>query len=167
MSRSTCSVCMYPASNKDLNKETDEVVYFFTPSFHPLDNFSAHAIKIWGNTFPTAEHAFHWKKFIDIYPKIAERILAAKSPQLAQEIAHSHKTKVSAKWYELRVSIMEQIFRAKAKQHRDVHDALKRTRKRIIVENSPVDSFWGTGPEKKGKNMVGKIWMKVRDSLGL
>lgn len=57
-------VCiMYPKSNKDLNKETDSAVYFFTPAFHPLDNFSAHVINIWGKEFPTAEHAFQWKKF--------------------------------------------------------------------------------------------------------
>lgn len=31
----------------------------------------------------------------------------------------------------------------------------------------PLDSFWVAGPEGNGKNMVGKIWMKIRDSLKL
>lgn len=72
---------------------------------------------------------------------------------------------MSKQWYDERVAVMEQILKAKTKQHEDVRETLKRTGNRIIVENSPVDSFWGTGPDGKGENIVGKIWMKIRDSL--
>lgn len=60
---------------------------------------------------------------------------------------------------------MEEILRAKLEQHEDVKDTLKRTGKRRIVENSPVDIFWGIGPNKDGKSMVGNIWIKIRDEL--
>ena len=58
---------------------------------------------------------------------------------------------------------MKQILQAKANQHDDVRDVLRKTGMREIVENSPVDDFWGGGPNKKGQNVVGKIWMNIRD----
>ena len=58
---------------------------------------------------------------------------------------------------------MEQILRAKAEQHEEVREVLRKTGNRTIIENSPVDSFWGVGSDGKGENMVGKIWMKIRN----
>jgi predicted NAD-dependent protein-ADP-ribosyltransferase YbiA (DUF1768 family) len=31
-----------------------------------------------------------------------------------------------------------------------------------LIEDSPVDSFWGRGPDHKGKNHLGKLWMKIQ-----
>ena len=155
---------MYPASSNGLNQETDDAVYFFTPAFHPLDNFSAHAVRLWGVAFPTVEHAFHWKKFSNDRPDIAAEILGAKSPQVAKEISNTNKANWSSTWHSEKVSVMEEILKAKAEQHEEVRDILKKTGSRQIIENSPVDNFWGIGPNKDGENMVGKIWMKIRDS---
>ncbi len=156
---------MYPTSSEGLNKETADAVYFFTPAFAPLDNCSAHALDLWGITFQTAEHAYQWKKYIDTYPDIAAKILAAKSPETAKEISDSHKAEQPANWSKVKISIMEEILTAKAQQHADVREILRRTGGRQIVENSPVDNFWGTGPNKNGTNMLGKIWMKIRDAV--
>lgn len=154
---------MYPETSNNLNRETDKEVYFFTPAFYPLDNFSAHTVKIWGKIFPTSEHAFQWKKFSDSYPELAESILTASSPHMAKEIADQNKNKIASDWHEKRVVVMEEILKVKVKQHEDVQDALRRTRNRLIIENSPVDSFWGIGPDRNGENMLGKIWMKIRN----
>ncbi|MDD5109677.1 MAG: NADAR family protein [Patescibacteria group bacterium] len=156
---------MYPASSKGLNRETDEAVYFFTPTFAPLDNFSAHTVRVWGKTFPTAEHAFQWKKFSSSHDDVAEKILLAESPHAVKRISDQYKSAVPFSWIDERTVVMEQILRSKAEQHEDVRDALKRTGIRTIIENSPVDNFWGIGPDKKGENAVGKIWMKIRDEI--
>ncbi len=153
---------MYPDSSEGLNKETDDAVYFFTPAFHVLDSFSAHAIKLWGKTFPTAEHAFQWKKFSTVAPDVANAILAAGSPEAAKRIAIENKDKVLPEWYENRASVMREILTAKAEQHQDVREQLQKTGTRTIIENSPVDSFWGCGPEGNGENTIGKIWMGIR-----
>ncbi len=158
---------MYPISDKKLNKENSKAVYFFTPAYHPLDNFSAHAIFVWGISFPTAEHAFQWKKFADSRPDIAEKILNAKSPHLVKEISDTHKAEQPINWFEKKVQIMEVILRAKTEQHKDVREILKKTGKRTIIENSPADTFWGIGLNGKGENMIGKIWMKIRKDLNL
>lgn len=38
---------MYPSPTLNLNRETEDTVYFFTSAFYPLDNYSAHQISIW------------------------------------------------------------------------------------------------------------------------
>ena len=154
---------MYPASSEGLNKETDEAVYLFTPAFDALNNFSAHTVELWGKRFPTAEHAYQWRKFGENQPDIAARILEAGSPEAAQQIAHKHNNLVPKGWHEKKVAVMEDVLRAKLTQHEDVRGVLKRSGKRQIVENSPLDDFWGCGPKSSGKNMMGVLWMKLRD----
>ena len=156
---------MYPASSEGLNKETEDSVYFFTVPFGSLNNFSSHQIHIWDRDFSTAEYAYQWKKFFVTEPELAEKILSVKSSHLVKEVALANQDKIPQNWREERVGVMEEILRTKAKQHEDVRDALKRTNKRKIIENSPFDNFWGVGPDGNGQNMVGKLWMKVRDEL--
>jgi ribA/ribD-fused uncharacterized protein len=153
---------MYPTSSADLNRETDTAIYFFTVAFEPLNNFSAHMVRIWDKTFPTAEHAFQWKKFSVEHPDIAQSIYEAGSPEAVKKISDGNKDKAPLTWPEDKVAIMEQILQAKAKQHEDVREALIRTGDRLIVENSPVDTFWGAGPDGTGENVIGKIWMRIR-----
>lgn len=155
---------MYPTSSDGLNKETDDAVYFFTPAFHPFDSFSAHRVEIWGIKFPTAEHAFQWKKFSKAKSDISSQILDAPNPEAAKQISLDHKQDMPESWHKEKVAVMEEIFKAKAEQNLDVQEALKRSGNRQIIENSPVDSFWGIGPNGDGQNMVGRIWMKIRDN---
>lgn len=153
---------MYPQSSKGLNKETKRAVYFFTTAFHPLDNYSAHTIRIWGKTFPTAEHAFQWKKFSTVHKAVAKQIFKQGSPEAAKQVAKKHKGIIPQKWFDVRVSVMKNILTAKAKQHDDVREVLRKSKRRIIIENSPIDSFWGIGKDGNGQNIVGKIWMEIR-----
>lgn len=155
---------MYPTSSEGLNKETGDAVYFFTPAFDALNPFSAHRISIWSHEFSTVEHAFQWKKFSQVRPDVAEKILGAGSPHAAKEIANAHKADIPSSWHEEKVVVMESLFRAKVEQHPDVREQLQLTGNRQIVESSPVDRFWGIGPKQDGQNMVGKIWMKIREA---
>ncbi len=156
---------MYPESSEGLNRETKEAIYFFTTAFHPFDNFSAHAISLWGRLFPTAEHAFQWKKFSITAPDIAEKIFVARSPHAVKLISDRLKDKIPTDWHSIKVGVMEEVLRAKVDQHEDVKELLLKTGSRTIVENSPVDRFWGSGAEGTGQNKVGEIYMKIRKSL--
>lgn len=155
---------MYPASSEGLNKETEDGVYFFTPAFYALDNYSPHTITLWGHTFLTAEHAYQWKKFSSIQSKVADQILAAQSPEAAKRISEANK-KDLGNWEKERVDAMRTILETKVSQHEDVREVLVKTGARIIAENSPVDSFWGLGPNGDGENTVGKLWMEIRNRL--
>jgi hypothetical protein len=34
-----------------------------------------------------------------------------------------------------------------------------------LIENSWRDDFWGWGPNRDGKNQLGKLWMEIRSEL--
>lgn len=59
--------------------------------------------------------------------------------------------------------MLEEILRAKLAQHPEAQDALCDSGHEDIVEDSPTDYFWGEGADGSGQNMLGKLWMKVRD----
>lgn len=156
---------MYPSSDQNLNYETDEAVYFFTTAYDPFSNWSPHQVKIWGKTFPTLEHAYHFKKFENTAPKVAEQIMNAPSPWAANRVSRKHENKRSADWDEIKLAIMEELAVAKFTQHEDAQSCLHKTGSKLIVENSPWDNYWGSGSGGGGKNMMGMILMKVRDKL--
>ena len=149
------------------NKETEDAIFFSTPVFYALDNFSAHIVEIWGKKFQTSEHAYQWKKFADSNPEIAQEIFSATSPNQVKKISDAHKAEVSSIFHNLKVEIMEEILRAKVNQHEKVKRILKESGTKMIIENSPLDNFWGAGHDGKGENVLGKLWMKVRDSQNL
>ena len=149
----------------DFNKETEDAVYFYTPTFYALDNFSAHVVKIWGKKFQTSEHAYQWKKFADVSAGIADQIFSAGSPGETKKIADANKAKVDPSFHERKFEIMEEILRAKTLQHEKVQSILRATGSKEIIENSPTDAVWGIGPEGNGQNMLGTIWMKIRRDL--
>ena len=147
------------------NGETKEAVYFYTPKHYVLDNFSAYQVNIWGKTFATAEHAYQWKKYLISDPELAAEIFFAKSPYEVKKLADAHKEEVSEEFREEKVTIMEQILRAKAQQHLKVRETLLESGDKDIVENSPTDSFWGIGPNGTGNNTLGNLWMKIREGI--
>lgn len=156
---------MYPDSKLNLNYETDDAVYFFTTTYEPLSNWSAHQVRIWGHLFPTAEHAFHYRKFIDTAHKLAEKILKAPSPWAAMQIERANKSLRRPDWQDVKVEVMKEIIIAKMDQNKDAQECLLKTGSKKIIENSPWDNFWGIGPDGKGENRLGKILMDVRESL--
>ena len=147
------------------NIESEKSVYFYTPDFYALDNFSAFTVRIWDKEFKTAEHAYQWHKFHKTNNDIAQQILDAGSPNATKKISDANKDIVSESWKKEKLDVMENILRAKLQQHEKMRKTLLATGTRDIIENSPTDIFWGIGVEGKGRNELGKIWMKLRSEL--
>jgi len=158
---------MYPEPSQNLTYETDDAVYWFSSAFDPLNNWSAHAVKIWDNYFPTVEHAYHYRKFADTQSEIAEEVRTSPSPWAAMQLARSHEEHIRSDWHKVKVGVMLEILRAKVDQNQDVKNCLLSTGKKHIFENSPWDTFWGCGADGKGENTMGKLLMKVRDEITL
>jgi ribA/ribD-fused uncharacterized protein len=156
---------MYPANDQQLNFETDDTVYFFIHGLDPLNNWSAHAVRLWGETFPTVEHAYHYRKFYKTNPEAAAEIIAAPSPWAAMRLERQYKADRPPDWHNVKASVMAEIAKAKVAQNDDVRECLLATGLKTLVENSPWDSFWGIGPDGKGKNVLGKILMQIRDEV--
>ncbi|KKQ35752.1 MAG: hypothetical protein US52_C0016G0004 [candidate division WS6 bacterium GW2011_GWA2_37_6] len=150
-------------TGKPLVVDNKEVVGMFEREFYMLSNWSAHQIKVKATLYPTLEHAYHAEKFED--KSIKQQILLAKSPLQSKEIAWANKSKMKKDWREIKVEVMERLCRLKLEQHKEVHEGLLRTGNRLIVEDSSVEDYWGIGSDKKGQNIMGKIWMKLREEI--
>ena len=151
--------------------DTETEVFFYEQDFYVLSNFSAFNLRWKGNTFPTSEHAYHWEKFAGHWDatnaagNIAVQVLNAPSAHEAFKIAEGCKARRRPDWDDVKVGIMLDILRAKARQHEYVRRKLLATGDRCLIENSWRDDFWGWGPNRDGKNMLGTLWMRVRAEL--
>lgn len=149
--------------------DTSTQVFFYEQDFYVLSNFSSFEIEWSGFTFKTAEHLYHWLKFIlsddPDSADIAHEIRNARSAHDAFKIAQNYRDKQADIWDEVKLKFMKKILRAKADQHEYVRRKLMLTSDRELVEDSWRDNYWGWGPNKDGQNWLGKIWMEVREDL--
>jgi len=143
--------------------DTEREVFFYEHEHYYLSNFSAFNLKWRGCVFPTSEHAYHWEKFPHL--PVQDDILTAPSAHEALQIARRYKTVVREDWDTVKREIMKDILREKARQHPYVFKKLQQTGKRLLIENSWRDSFWGWGPDRQGLNLMGNLWMEIREEL--
>ena len=68
-------------------------------------------------------------------------------------------------WEQVKDDVMEKAVLQKFKAHADIRDILLATGDEALVENSPVDYYWGCGKDGSGKNKLGQILMAVRETL--
>lgn len=145
--------------------DTNTHVFFYEQDFYVLSNFSSFQIFWDGFLFPTSEHAYHYEKFKNTSLEIATAILHATSAHNAFKIAGEFKDKRRKDWEQVKIHIMKDILLKKCEQHEYVERKLLATGNRILVEDSWRDDVWGWGPNKDGQNLLGKIWMEIRDEL--
>jgi len=112
--------------------------------------------------YPTSEHLFQALKFVDTNPELAETIRTLPAPREAFQAARDNWGDARNDWPEVRVQMMEKALRAKFDQYPDLREALLETGQAQLIEDSPVDSFWGWGSEQKGVNALGKLLMVLR-----
>lgn len=144
---------------------TGDRVGFYEREFSPFSNFSSFAVEWQGTKWPTSEHAFQASLFMDVYPEIAEEIYQSNSAHDAKKIAERNLHLLPPDWEENSIPVMEDIVRHKLDQNPYVMRKLLQTKDIPIVEDSPKDAFWGWGPNRDGRNELGKIWMKLRDEM--
>lgn len=140
-------------------------VFFYPKEFYVFDNFSSFQVEYDGYLWPTSEHAYQAAKFKDSSIETYEQIKKARSAHDAQKVANENKELQRSDWDLVKKDIMKEILRNKINQHPYVLKKLLQTGTRIIIEDSWRDSNWGWGPNKDGKNLLGKIWMELRDEF--
>ena len=141
----------------------NEPIYFCEPLYYPLSNFSAFQLVWKGRVWPTSEHAYQAEKFTD--EAIIEALSTARSVDEAYEVAQIHKEKRRTDWDEIKVEVMRSIFVAKINQHPKIKKMLLESGERMLIKDSSLDAYWGWGPQKDGLNMMGKLWMEIRDEV--
>lgn len=146
-----------------LSEKMEEVIGFYPREFYCLDNFSSFKVEYEGYVYSSSEEAYQALGFIETAPEIAELIKESHSAHEAQKIAYANKDKRREDWDEIKLSVMEDLLRAKIEQNLYVKKKLLETGDYLIVEDSPKDSYWGWGKDRNGQNNLGKIWMKLRE----
>lgn len=136
---------------------------FYEGEFYMLSNFSSFRVVYRSRIWPTAEHAYQAMKFHSY--DIQEMIRHQDSAHAAKKGARAIADKVRGDWDEVKVDIMREICRAKLEQHPYIREKLMGTGDRPIFEASPEDAFWGWGPDRRGQNMLGRIWVQLRSEL--
>lgn len=135
-------------------------IYFCEPEYYAFSNFSSHMLDWKGRLYITSECAYQAEKFNDETMKDA--ICAMRSTHEVYEYAHKHKSQQRSDWDEVKVSCMKEILREKVQQHLHVLHKLIESGDRELIKDLEYDSFWGWGADKNGKNMLGKLWMEIR-----
>ena len=137
-----------------------------------------------GKNWQTTEHYFQSQKFSDTC--YSEIIRNAKTPNIARILAlqktgggYKWRTdlnpiiieskekgiKIREDWEEIKEEIMYKTVKEKFLQNEHLKAKLLGTENTPIIEESPRDSFWGIGKDKKGLNKLGKIIEKIRYEL--
>lgn len=128
-----------------------------------FSNFSRHPVKIYGETWLTSEAAYQSRKFDD--ENVQRKILKAGSPKEAAMIGRDRSNSMRKNWDNVRLDVMYEVIKAKFTQHEACKQTLLSTGDALLIEDSPVDYFWGCGEDGTGKNMLGKQLMRLRKEL--
>lgn len=152
-----------------LTLDNESEIFFYEQEFYVFSNFSSFQIVHGGHKFPTSEHMYHWKRFqlasSGGASDIAQRILKARSAHDAFKMAQEYKHLQYENWDLVKVAEMKKILKLKVEQHDYVKQKLLESKGRVLIENSWRDSVWGWGPDRDGQNLLGKLWMEIRQEI--
>ncbi len=144
-------------------------IYFYSTREKPygcFSNFSAHGFTLDDLWWPTSEHYFQAQKFVTTDRPWCEKIQMAKTPKQAAKMGRDRTHPLREDWEQVKEDIMLQGVLQKFKTHEELRQILLGTGEEAIIENSPIDYYWGCGKDGSGKNRLGVILMQVRDQLG-
>lgn len=132
--------------------------------YYELTNFwTGNPFRADGRTWKTSEHYFQAGKFL-AHPAIVAEIVAEDSPRKVFDLARRHSRHKSPDWDRTKDARMMRALTLKFKVPH-LRNVLKNTGNAYLVEDSPHDPYWGVGPGGNGRNMLGKMLMKVRARL--
>jgi len=133
-----------------------------------FSNFSLHSIDLEGQTWPTSEHYYQAQKYQDtLHQSLCEQIRQSPTPEAAAALGRNPTYAIRPNWDAIKAEIMYTAVRTKFLTHAAIQAELLATGDELIVENSPLDAYWGCGADGKGDNQLGKILMQVRQDIRL
>jgi ribA/ribD-fused uncharacterized protein len=140
-------------------------IYFYTTreEYGCFSNFSLHGFILDDLYWSTSEHYFQAQKFIGTLH--LEQIRLANTPKEAAKMGRERKRPLRADWENVKDDIMRKAVLRKFETHADIREILLSTGNEDIVENSPIDYYWGCGADGSGKNLLGIILMETREIL--
>lgn len=126
-----------------------------------MSNYYKARFFIYGRWWSSVEHPYQAKKCANQveYDAIWQTVRSNDARDLGQKVV------MRSDWMEVRAEVMYECVLAKFVQHKNLRDQLIATGNEELIEDSPVDWYWGCGADGTGQNMLGKILMRVRLEL--
>jgi len=149
-----------------MDKEhSTDTIYFYaqTDAYAEFSNFAPYGVAFGDQWWPTVEHYFQAQKFLDL--EYRQRIRKSSKPKDAKALGMTRNVPLRDDWEAVKDDIMLAAVRAKFKTHEKPRKLLLSTGHSLIVENAPMDAYWGCGPDGLGLNKLGQILMQVREEL--
>jgi len=142
-----------------------QVIHFYstTGEYGVFSNFSRTPIFLDGQRWRTTEHYFQAMKFPA--GEHREAVRQAKTPMIAAQIGRDRKRPLRRDWESVKDNVMYAGVLAKFTQHADLRAVLIGTGDAELVEHTANDAYWGDGGDGSGRNVLGRILMRVRSEL--
>ena len=128
-----------------------------------FSNFSRHPVVIDDVTWPTSEHYFQARKFLDEADRDAVR--AAPNGFVAAQMGRERHRSFRQDWDAVRDQVMLDVLRAKFVQHAELREILVSTQGAHLIEHTKNDRYWADGGDGTGQNMLGILLEQVRGEL--
>ena len=138
-------------------------IYFYVEREKPygcFSHFSPHGFELEDLYWPTSEHYFQAHKFVGT--PYLEKVQQTKTPKDAANMGRNRSLPLRSDWEKVKDAVMRKAVLKKFTTHADIREILLSTGDELLVENSPVDYYWGCGKDGSGKNQLGHILMDVR-----
>lgn len=134
----------------------------FYKALDPYGEFSNFYRKVYtinGIKYKSSEHYYQSKKFEGT--KWEEHIKNQTTPRLAADEGRRRDLPLREDWDSIQNEVM---FAALSHKFEDptLKNLLLSTGDEILIEDSPVDYYWGCGADGSGKNILGKQLMALR-----
>ncbi|OAB59832.1 Swarming motility protein ybiA [Phormidium willei BDU 130791] len=143
-------------------------IYFYKADddYGCFSNFSHHPITLGGQHWPTVEHYYQAHKFLGTLDEpLMAVIRQAPSPEAAARLGRDRRRQPRPNWNQIKPQLMYEAVTVKFLSHLDIQQILLNTGEEELIENSPVDYFWGCGADGSGQNHLGRILMTIRSEL--
>jgi hypothetical protein len=136
-------------------------VSYFRDEYVFLSNFYPCWVEYEGMLYKSVEHAYQAAKSLSIEDrkKVQETEYAGEAKKLGRKLKNRND------WEMVKVGIMEQCLLQKFNDPMLRERLLKLKDYEIVEGNNWGDTFWGIDDKKGGKNILGRLIMKIRDKL--
>ena len=145
-------------------KEMEEIEFYSARGeYGEFSNFYPSVITMKNKVWPTSEHYFQAQKFVGT--KYESQIRKTKGPNQAAREGRDRSKPLRRDWEKIKDQIMYEVVLAKFSQNNRLKKILLDTNNAKLIEHTKRDNYWGDGGNGKGKNMLGKTLMRVREQL--
>ena len=144
--------------------EGDILDFYSTKNaYGEFSNFSGFPVFVDGEWWSTSEHYYQAQKYVT--EEMKDYVQFAPSPMEAANRGRDPKFPKRDDWDDVKEGFMEKALHDKYRRHPELTELILSTGNSHIFEHTKNDCYWGDCGDRSGKNRLGVLLMKVRDSL--